>query len=152
VIATPEPDPLALSRLVRDRLTVTGLSYQAAAERGGLPKATIANLATKPVRNVPQPETMARLAYALGIPLQEVHAAVARGVGLELEVTTTVKQRRYTTLELETAGRVGVDPETVRAVTTTMRLLRNRHRISRERAIFLGRRFRQRLRTDPDIR
>jgi transcriptional regulator with XRE-family HTH domain len=77
-----EPRPHALNALVRRRLAELHLSYAEAARRGDLPKATVANLATQPLRQVPRADTLLGLARAINVPLVTIQETVAECVGL----------------------------------------------------------------------
>ena len=57
-------------------------SYDDLAKRGGLRRATIHRLATNPVRALPDPDTMVKLAVALEVPVDQVAVAALRAAGV----------------------------------------------------------------------
>ena len=57
-------------------------SYYDLAKRGGLRRATIHRLATNPVRALPDPDTMVKLAVALEVSVDQVAVATLRSAGV----------------------------------------------------------------------
>jgi transcriptional regulator with XRE-family HTH domain len=57
-------------------------SYDDVAKRGGLRRATIHRLATSPVRALPDPDTMIKLAAALDVSVDQVAVAALRAAGV----------------------------------------------------------------------
>lgn len=76
-----EARPHALAELVRHTLDTQGASYGDVQRRGGIPKATIAKLATGPLTRSPKPETLVGLARGLSLPVSVIQAAVAEALG-----------------------------------------------------------------------
>jgi transcriptional regulator with XRE-family HTH domain len=58
------------------------LSYDDLAKRSGLRRATIHRLVTRPVRALPDPETMIKLAVALDVTVDQVAVAALRAAGV----------------------------------------------------------------------
>jgi hypothetical protein len=57
-------------------------SYDDLAKRGGLRRATIHRLVTSPVRALPDPDTMTKLAVALDVTVDQVAVAALRAAGV----------------------------------------------------------------------
>lgn len=62
-------------------------SYDDLAKRSGLRRATIHRLATSPVRALPDPDTMLKLAVALDVSIDQVAVAALRAAGLPVTDT-----------------------------------------------------------------
>ena len=77
-----ESRPSALRDLIQSRLADLDLSYGDVARRGRIPKATVANLASGDLSQVPRPETIVGLARGLELPVSSLQAAIAEAVGL----------------------------------------------------------------------
>lgn len=106
------PRPAALNELVQSRLAELSLSYGQVAKRGGLPKATVANLATQPLRQVPRAETLVALAKGLDLPISAIQETVAYCVGLVY--VTPPGQSHITRALIDTVGRLSpADQKTV---------------------------------------
>jgi transcriptional regulator with XRE-family HTH domain len=74
-----------LQVLIKQQLADHGWSYGDVARRGGLPRSTVHNLATRNrfVRP-PNPDTLARLAEGLQLPVQLLREGAAAAVGLHV--------------------------------------------------------------------
>lgn len=81
--------PGAVQRLIRERLAATGQSFRIAADRGGLPKSTLYELATRQVRRKLDDETIAALANAIKVPLATIRSAEAQDLGVVSRTDTS---------------------------------------------------------------
>ena len=77
----------ALARLIQSRRRELDLTWEELAARGGFTSHSIVySLATKKVhKSVPRPETLKKLAKALGVPLDVVRAAAVEAAGYTLQ-------------------------------------------------------------------
>src|SRR5262245_4865625 len=72
-----------LQQLIQARMADRRWSYGDVARRGGLPRSTVHHLATHDgLVRPPHPETLARLARGLDVPLDTVRVAAAAAAGL----------------------------------------------------------------------
>jgi transcriptional regulator with XRE-family HTH domain len=128
-VAAREHEVNPLQRLIRQRLRDRGWSYGEVARRGGLPRSTVYNLATK--RNLARPPraaTVAALAKGLDVPVSAVRVAAAKSTGLHYydEVPAGREQPGDQERELLIAGIDELAPEDRRHVAALVESLRNR--------------------------
>jgi transcriptional regulator with XRE-family HTH domain len=71
----------ALQQLIVERMRERGWSYSDVGNRGGIPRSTVHQLATKDIKRVPKFETIEGLAKGLQYPLRVVWDAAAQAVG-----------------------------------------------------------------------
>jgi len=74
--------PLTLSDLIRNHQDRTGDSYSMIANRAGLSKAKIGQLANTKQNNMPRADTIERLSHGLNLPLKVVQEAAMTTAGI----------------------------------------------------------------------
>lgn len=71
----------ALGKLITDRMADAGLTYDAVAAAGDIPKGTVWALVNRELKAPPRITTLERLAKGLGLPLDVVEAKATEATG-----------------------------------------------------------------------
>lgn len=74
-----------LGRLITERMAKERLTYDAVAEKGGIPKGTVWALVHRDIKAPPRIDTVERLALGLGLPVDVVADAAAAATGYRKE-------------------------------------------------------------------
>jgi transcriptional regulator with XRE-family HTH domain len=95
-----------LQELIRTRMAEQHWSFADVARRGALPRSTVHHLATneRPSRP-PHPQTIARLAEGLDLPVDQVRTAAAQAAGYT--VTTAASKDPDVEILVAALGRLG---------------------------------------------
>ena len=117
--------PLTLADLVRDHQDRTGDSYSMLANRCGLSKAKIGQLATSKQNHMPRAHTLEQLARGMNLPLKTVQQAAMASAGITPEGFPGGSR-----LDLIIENLRGLDPDDLETAAVVIQSLKDRSRLS----------------------
>lgn len=117
---------MTLANLIEERRHQLNLSYRAVAEGGGIKHHnTVYALATKPLKSMPEPETLEGLARGLKLKLEDVTRAAQEACRYVIYKTTLPSDP---TKRMIISNMEELTPEQLKAVAATVEALRNSNR------------------------